>query len=240
MHEQNAPGAVSQARKRYRTSEFADVNEALYEWYLIAVSKGIYPNGAQISEKGKMIAERLEHPNFVASNGWLDRWKKRYCTKAKVVSGESGSVNKDTVESWKERLPELLEGKKAEDIWNLDETGCFWRALPDKGLCQKSKACKGGKKSKERITVALIVNAAGEKETAIVIWKSKKPRCFHSVKTDELPVEYFSQKKAWMTGEILDTVLQKINRKLRSKSRSVVLFMDNAGCHHSKFSTKSC
>lgn len=55
-------GAIIQARKRYRISGFADVNKALYEWYLIAVSKGIHPNGIQISEKGEMIAERLEHP----------------------------------------------------------------------------------------------------------------------------------------------------------------------------------
>lgn len=122
------------------------------------------------------------------------------------MSGESA-----TVESWKERLPEILEGYKAEDIWNLDETGCFWRALPNKGLCQKSKACKGGKKSKERMTVALIVNAVGEKEKAIVIWKSEKPRCFRSVRKEDLPVEYFSQKKSWMTGEILNTVLQTVN-----------------------------
>ena len=68
-----------------------------------------------------------------------------------------------TVESWKERLHEIVEGYKAEDIWNMDETGCFWKALPDKGLAQKGKSCKGGKKSKQRITVAFFVNGAGEK-----------------------------------------------------------------------------
>ena len=34
-----------------------------------------------------------------------------------------------------------------------------------------------------------------------------------------------------MTGEILDEVLTKLNRCLSSCSRSVVLLMDNAGCH---------
>ena len=41
-----------------------------------------------------------------------------------------------TVESWKERLHEIVEGYKAEDIWNMDESGCFWKALPEKGLAQ--------------------------------------------------------------------------------------------------------
>ena len=218
-------------RKRYRTSEFADINEAVHDWYLIVVSKGIYPNGAHVQEKAKIIAERLGHVNFVASNGWLDRWKKRYNIKGKVVSGESAGVSEETVVSWKERLPEILEGFQPKDIWNLDETGCFWRALPNKGLCQQSKACKGGKKAKERITVVLICNALGEKERAIVIWRAEKPRCFHSVKKEELPVDYFCQKKAWMTGEILDTVLLHMTRRLQAKSRFVILLMDNAGCH---------
>ena len=34
-----------------------------------------------------------------------------------------------------------------------------------------------------------------------------------------------------MSGEMLDRLLSKWNQKLRSKGRSVVLLMDNAGCH---------
>ena len=42
---------------------------------------------------------------------------------------------------------------------------------------------------------------------------------------------YYSQSKSWMTRDILSDVLVKINRKLKKKGRSVLLFMDNAGCH---------
>ena len=49
-------------------------------------------------------------------------------------------------------IPELLSGFASDDIWNIDETGLFWKALPDRGFGVKGSACKGGKKVKERFT----------------------------------------------------------------------------------------
>ena len=61
-------------------------------------------------------------------------------------------MQESTVDSWKERLPEIVSKYKKEDIWNMDESGVFWRALPEKGFGEKGKICRGGKKSKLRIT----------------------------------------------------------------------------------------
>ena len=46
----------------------------------------------------------------------------------------------------------LISGNKPEDVWNTNETGCFYRALPDKSLTEVKKGCRGGKKAKERLT----------------------------------------------------------------------------------------
>ena len=81
------------------------------------------------------------------------------------------------------------------------------------------------------LLLQLIVNADGEKETPIVIWKPEKPRCFKGINVSSLPVHYYNQSKAWMTGEILDKVLTKLNRKFSSQHRNVALLLDNAGCH---------
>ena len=75
-----------------------------------------------------------------------------------------------------------MEGYKPDDIWNEDETGCICRALPEKTLAEKKKECNGGKKAKQRLTIAFFVNAAGGKEQPIVIGKSAKPRCFKGIR----------------------------------------------------------
>ena len=231
MYESNASGSRVHTSKILRPSEFEEVNKSLYLWYTLACSKNIHPGGPQLTEKAKEIAERLGKSDFKGSRGWLDKWKKRYNVKQLKVNGESADVRGETVDSWKERLPEIVEGYAKEDIWNMDETGVFWQALPDRGFGQKGKQCYGGKKSRKRVTVALFVSAAGTKEKPILIWKSETPRCLQKFDKSALPVDYFGQKKAWMTGEIMCAVLTKLNRRLSRSNRSILLLMDNAGCH---------
>ena len=110
----------------------------------------------------------------------------------------------------------------------------FFEALPDKGLAEKGKQAKGSKKSKQRLTVAFFVNAAGERvDQPIAIWKSKLPRCFKKLKDPPRPVNvhYFSNLKSWMTSEVMGAVLARFNRKLILEDRKDILFLDNATCH---------
>ena len=75
------------------------------------------------------------------------------------------------MDSWKECLGFLFSGYDVQDIWNVDETGCFYCALPDKSLSEKAKKCKGDKKSKEQLTVALFLSTTGERRKPVVIGK---------------------------------------------------------------------
>ncbi len=118
-------------RKRSRCCEFADINESLHKWYSIATARNIYPSGPQLCEKAKQIVDQLNFEDFKASNGWFDRWKKWYDIHKMKINGESGDVPGETVDSWKEKIPELVGGYYAEDILNLDEAGCFWHAFPE-------------------------------------------------------------------------------------------------------------
>ena len=108
--------------------------------------------------------------------------KDRHTINQLVVSGEAGDVAVETIEAWQERLKTLVEGYTPEDIWNADETGCFLQALPQRSLANAKKSCKGGKKSKIRVTLVFLVNAAGGKELPIVIGRAASPRCFKDIK----------------------------------------------------------
>nr|XP_058945304.1 tigger transposable element-derived protein 6-like [Pocillopora verrucosa] len=113
----------------------------------------------------------------------------------------------------------------------MDETGCFYRALPDKSLSEKAKKCKGGKKSKEWLTVAFFVSATGERRKPVVIGKYANPRCLKNINKDDLPCQYLNQQKAWMTSDILHKLLSQLNSSFKAQNRSILLFIDSAGCH---------
>ena len=84
--------------------------------------------GPMLQEKAMQVEKALDVPQdeFKASNGWLDRFKTRNEIKAKVISGEAGDVSEDTVESWKERLLDILQDWAPQNIWNMNETGQFF------------------------------------------------------------------------------------------------------------------
>ena len=127
--------------------------------------------------------------DFTASNGWLESWKSTYGVKEKRLCGEADEIPTTTVEAWIERLPELCQGYEPQNILNLDELGLFFKASPEKGLVEKNKKRKGGKKSKQRMTAMFIVAADGSFVfDPIVIGRAKSPRCFKPLKDPSRPM----------------------------------------------------
>ncbi|KAK3705566.1 hypothetical protein QZH41_000245 [Actinostola sp. cb2023] len=179
-----------------------------------------------------LIAKQLGVTTFKGTEGWFSKWKQRHNIAQFNIAGEEG-VSEDTVESWSERVKELTKGYAAADIWNEDETGTFWKALPIKSLSEKGKRCRGGKNAKQRITAAFFVSADGGKESVVLIGSSKKPRCFANLVDISRPcgAHYFSNAKAWMKTEIMENVISKLNGKMKRENRNIKLFLDNAPCH---------
>ncbi|GBL81922.1 Tigger transposable element-derived protein 6 [Araneus ventricosus] len=201
------------------------------EWFKEVRTAKIPLNGYIIKEKALGIAERLKLQGLSASNGWIDRFEKRNNLYIKSICGESGSVDIEIVQLWKENtLPNLLKDCIPRDIFNADETGLFFNLLPDKTLTVKGENCQEGKFPKMRLTVLLCTNADGsEKLTPLVIGRAKKPRCFKNVKS--LSTDYTWNKKARMTQSVFEDFLRKLDKKMRLQKLKIILFIDNCTPH---------
>lgn len=147
--------------KRNRKSTYPDVNDAVLKWFRIARSKIVNVDGPLIQAKAAEIAKELGHNNFKASNGWLDRFKKAHNITCRIISGESAEVDTEVDEDWLQRLGKIREGFDTKDIFNADETGLCFRALPSKTLAEKSDKCSCIKVSKDRLTVMLCASVEG-------------------------------------------------------------------------------
>ena len=149
------------------------------------------------------------------------------------MSGDSGGVDQEVVKTWKQRLDSLINEYSFDDIFNCDETGLFYEALPTKSLVQKGDSSHGTKVPTDRLTILLCSNMSGtEKLIPMMIGKSKKPRCFKNIKyVSELPVTWKNNKKAWMNTTMFDEWLKDLNRSMARKKRNTLLFVDNAPSH---------
>lgn len=214
--------------KRKRTGALVDVEHALLVWFNQMRESGAAVSSQMVIEKSKQFAIQM-NKDFNPSAGWLHRWQKREGIQLRKIHGEAASANEGNANEYvSEILPELISSYDASQIFNADESGLFFRALPKTTLNRKGCQVKGYKTSKDRLTLLFICNASGDYKKVVVIGKPKNPRCFRN-KT--LPLKYYSQNKAWMTKAIWENVLISLNKDMKSQNRNIILFVDNAACH---------
>ncbi|XP_013164004.1 PREDICTED: tigger transposable element-derived protein 6-like isoform X2 [Papilio xuthus] len=214
--------------RRLKSCEFKDVEECVLKWLKQCRDKKITIGGPILQEKAQQFAVELGHEKFRASNGWLQNFKKRNEIVFRKICGES--VNETVCDDWKDKLAELTAGYDPEDIFNADETGLFYKCLPDKTLSFKGDECNGGKNSKLRLTVLLGTNCTGTyKLKPLIIGKYKKPRCFKNV--NNLPTDYTSNHNAWMTSNAFSNWLQSLDKEMKKKNKKIIMFIDNCTAH---------
>ncbi|GBM64409.1 Tigger transposable element-derived protein 4 [Araneus ventricosus] len=155
---------------------------------------------------------------------------------AKVISVESKDV--DDNENWiTETLSKILKDYKPQNTFNADETALFFQCLPQKTLTFKKEICFGGKQSKARLTVMLGANMTGhQKLKPLVIGISKNPRCFIFAKS--LEIDYDFNKKSWMTSEICEKWVQKLDKCMIAECRKISLVFDNCPAHPKEINQK--
>ncbi len=173
-----------------------------------------YPISIPILQgKANQIVSKLgvEGGDFSASEGWLQKWKQRNNVRLYKIGGESRNVDLEHAEQWKLSFKTLLIGYDLKNVFNMDEMGFFFHALPNSTLSHVKQPCKGGKKGKDRITVVLTCSTLGKKLPPWIIGKSKNPRAFRGQDMSKLKIKYTNSAKAWMTNPLFNQYLKELD-----------------------------
>lgn len=77
--------------------------------------------------KARQLGEQIGVTDFSYSRGYLHRFKSRRGIKRKLYEGEADSAVMTAVQSGRQDIQCVLREYDPEDIYNLDETGLFYR-----------------------------------------------------------------------------------------------------------------
>ena len=143
---------------------------------------------------------------FKASKGWFDRFKKRSNLHNLKMIGESASADLESAEKYPIEFRKIVErgNYPANLIFNVDETGLYWKRMPTRTfISMEEKAASGFKAAKDRLTILLGGNASGELQLKpLLVYHSETPRAMKGYCKNQLPVFWRSNRKAWMTQKL--------------------------------------
>lgn len=185
-------------RKTLKSCQNPDVESAVFTWFLQQRAQHIPLSGEIICEKAKWFYSQITgRHDFQASSGWLEKFKKRHGIRQLTITGEKLSADESAVEPFKRKFLDKIKEMdlNPHQVYNADESGLFWKVLPNKTLAhQGEKSAPGRKVKKDRITFMPCANASGShKLRMLVVGKANKPRAFK--RCTNLPVVYMGQKK---------------------------------------------
>lgn len=192
-------------KRTLRNAENPKLERLLYKWFVKQRELNLPVTGDMIKHKALDLHKKLNlgSEKFNASDGWLQKFKWRHGVRLLKITGEKLSSQPELVNPFTIELSETIKkfDLTEHQIYNADETGLYWKLLPDKTYVALSeKTAPGLKIAKQRITFLGCVNASGShKLTPLLIGKAKSPRAF---KNFDNPVIYRNTKNAWMTQEI--------------------------------------
>jgi hypothetical protein len=212
-----------------RQSNYPNLEEALLIWIKQMRGNRVPLSTQLILKKASDFVALLGYEKFMASNGYFQRFKSRWRLSFATERGESESVNEDVMNGWKQKLQEMLKDVDLKNTYNVDESGLFWRLMPNKTYVLRNENRKCQKKFADRITLLLLTNVDGSDKQIAAVGKSKSPHCFRGIK--KLPLDYYSQRNAWMDSRIFLEIVTKFNKRMKKEKRNVLLFIDNFSGH---------
>jgi hypothetical protein len=174
---------------RKRDGLIPEVEKLLIAWINDQTQRIHMPlNQATISAKALSLFETLKNRGggtskdevFSASKGWFDRFRKRAGWHNIRVQGEAASADAEAARNFPEKLAEIIEedGCCSRHVFNVGETGLFRKRMPSRSyIAKEEKSMPGYKAAKDRLTLLLGANAAGEcKLKPLLVYRAENPR----------------------------------------------------------------
>lgn len=172
--------------------------------------------------------------------GWLVKFKRRNNIRLVRLYGEKASADEDAAQRFVAQFKKEIEEEdlNMECVYNMDESGLLWKALPQKSLVRNQEGCVSGyKEKKEWVSIAFCANANGtHKIKPFFIHKYKKPRALKYC-LNQLPVDYASQRNAWMDQKLFMEWFNHFKNSVelfqmqKGISSKVILLVDNCSAH---------
>ncbi|XP_070610006.1 tigger transposable element-derived protein 1-like [Erythrolamprus reginae] len=174
--------AFNKAAKRMvtpRNKRLMKMEAALSLWVQDCRKKSIALDTNTIRTKAQQLYNRLEDTEegdadegnaasasapatFTASKGWFEKFQRRYGLKSVSLHGEAASADTGAAENFVQRtFKDLIAegGYLPEQVFNMDETGLFWKRMPSRTFLMQDEAkAPGFKAMKDRVTLIMCGN----------------------------------------------------------------------------------
>ncbi|KAJ5256574.1 hypothetical protein N7478_012678 [Penicillium angulare] len=217
---------------RVSSSFWPILDQKLSDWVTGHINSGYPITGPLLQTKAAEIWSQIpeyqnqQRPAF--SDGWLTRFKKRHNRRYHTFHGEAASVPSSVHDQMKE-IRTICDQYKPSEIYTMDETGLFWRQMPNGGLSDRKIA--GKNKNKTRISLIVATNADGSDRMPLwLIGSAKTPRALRTTNFQALGCVWRWGKKAWMRQAIMEEWLRAFYMRIPI-DKKVLLFLNNASPH---------
>ncbi|XP_018600856.2 tigger transposable element-derived protein 1-like [Scleropages formosus] len=238
---------------RGRHEIYEKLERLLVQWIDSHSDRGIPLTTILIQEKARTLFVDLKNKalkegdetvskiKFKGSHGWFERFKKRAMLHNVKIRGDA-SADSEYATTFPTELQQIIEegNYTSKQIFNVDETGLFWKRMPTRSVISKIEAQqRGHKASKDRLTLLLGGNLEGDvKLKPLLVYHSETPRALKGVVKHTLPVIWRSNRKAWVTCDLfMDYIKNYFCPFVReycaknSLDNKAILVLDNAPGH---------
>ena len=181
--------SISKKQKRKRISgsgpkvKFEEVDKHLFVWFRDEREHKQQVNYTRLREKAKEIVEEFQIVNFVGSNKWIFNFCRRHhignrrITHQGQQNGRTAMEKHQVVSDFLVSSAQSMVGYKLMQIYNLDETTCYFDMASDQTLHFKGDKNVDGidtRHRKSRFTVTLCCCADRRMVKTLIVFKRLK------------------------------------------------------------------